>query len=395
MFANSQFDFQLNGGTRLPLWLASLALLACSAEPPTGGAGGAGGTGPSNCIPTSGAGAADVLAVSVSSALGGAPRKGDAIDLTHEIDNKGPGVAEVVVTPYLDSQRFTEFSGIPLGSTRAPLCRGANRVTVRGGPFLTREDGKAQFAIGSGAYTVPRVRLAPTGQNTTTDSSFDGATFNVATSTALLVPVVYDARYFSQITGNPSTTPEDYLRAAFTRQNEIFTPSGSDPDGAGSYQTFPGGFDQMMNVRHVFRSFPGFPGESTTTEGWCEDAAAYARTVLGMGAAWNSQPAGTRPERHGFDYLIALTPDLGGGVTCGWLDVQVSSLINRDLARQHVIAVHETGHVFGAPHCDDVGNGSGGSLQGYVMCSGEKHPHYPTSFVWHSTSRARMSTHWN
>lgn len=57
--------------------------------------------------------------------------------------------------------------------------------------------------------------------------------------------------------------------------------------------------------------------------------------------------------------------------------------------------MHETGHVFGAPHCDDVGDGSGGPLQGFVMCSGEKHARYPSQFVWHSTSRASMSAHWD
>jgi hypothetical protein len=151
----------------------------------------------------------------------------------------------------------------------------------------------------------------------------------------------------------------------------------------------------MLDVRHLFHSLPGFPGERTTADGWCEDAAAYAEQVLGMQERWDSRPAGTRPERHGFDYLIALTPDMGGGVTCGWLDVQVSSLINHDVDRQQVVAVHESGHVFGAPHCDDVGNGAGGSLQGYVMCSGEKHPHYPSAFVWHSTSKAKMHPHWD
>jgi hypothetical protein len=149
----------------------------------------------------------------------------------------------------------------------------------------------------------------------------------------------------------------------------------------------------VLNVRHLFRAFPGFPGENTTTEGYCEDATAYGTKALGLSAPWSSQPQGTRPERHGFDYLMALSPDMGGGVACGWLDVQVSSLINKDIDRQQVIAVHETGHLFGAPHCDDVGNGSGGSLQGYVMCSGEKHAHYPEAFVWHSTSRAMMNSH--
>ena len=73
-------------------------------------------------------------------------------------------------------------------------------------------------------------------------------------------------------------------------------PSGADPDGAGSYESYPGGFDEMMNVRHLFRAFPGFPGEDTTSEGWCEDATAYAKQVLGLAANWGSQPAETRPD---------------------------------------------------------------------------------------------------
>lgn len=149
----------------------------------------------------------------------------------------------------------------------------------------------------------------------------------------------------------------------------------------------------MMGVRHVFRGFAGFPGETTTDQGWCEDAAAYGKTSLGMIADWTG--SGTLAGRHGFDYLIALTPHMGGGVACGWLDVQVSGLINDDVDRQQVIAVHESGHLFGAPHCDDVGDGSGGPLQGYVMCSGEKHDNYPANFVWHSTSIAVMSSHWD
>jgi hypothetical protein len=108
-----------------------------------------------------------------------------------------------------------------------------------------------------------------------------------------------------------------------------------------------------------------------------------------------AQSGNSHPDHHGFDFALGLTPDMGGGVTCGWLDVQVGSFINRDADRQEIVLIHETGHMFGAPHCDDVGNGSGGSLQGYVMCSGEKHANYPGQFVWHSTSRAAMGNHWD
>jgi hypothetical protein len=108
---------------------------------------------------------------------------------------------------------------------------------------------------------------------------------------------------------------------------------------------------------------------------------------------WTS--AGTVPAQHGFDLALGLTPDMGGGVNCGWLDVSVGSFIDRDADRQEIVLVHETGHMFGAPHCDDVGDGEGGPLQGYVMCSGEKHANYPEQFVWHSTSRAAMMNHWD
>jgi hypothetical protein len=149
----------------------------------------------------------------------------------------------------------------------------------------------------------------------------------------------------------------------------------------------------MLGVRQLFRTFPGFPGENVTEQGWCEDVGAYAAQVLGMQTGWTI--AGTDPSHHGFDFAMGLTPDMGGGVNCGWLDVSVGSFIDRDVDRQEVVLVHETGHMFGAPHCDDVGDGEGGPLQGYVMCSGEKHANYPRQFVWHSTSRAAMSNHWD
>jgi hypothetical protein len=34
----------------------------------------------------------------------------------------------------------------------------------------------------------------------------------------------------------------------------------------------------------------------------------------------------TNPDHHGFDTLSALTPNLGGGATCGWLGTEVLRL---------------------------------------------------------------------
>jgi hypothetical protein len=268
------------------------------------------------------------------------------------------------------------------------LTRGARRR-----PVLSDDARGKHYALGRGDYVVSGVSVASTGAAPVTDRAFTGGAFTVGASTAVLVPVLYDQRYFSQITGFTGT-PAEYMAQAYSRPNQVFTPSSAaDPDGAGRYREFPMGFDEMMNVRHLFRLFPGYAPRADTLTAWCESAGAYARTALGLTAVWTGQ--GTRPDHHGFDYLIGLTPDMGGGVACGWLDIQVSSFINRDIDRQQVIAVHESGHIFGAPHCDDVGDGSGGGLQGYVMCAGEKHPRYPGQFVWHSTSTAVMRPHWD
>jgi hypothetical protein len=178
------------------------------------------------------------------------------------------------------------------------LTRGAERR-----PVLSDDARGKHYALGRGDYVVSGVAVAAAGGGApVVDRAFTGGAFTVGASDAVLVPVVYDQRDFTQIAGFTGT-PAAYMARAYSRPNQIFTPaSAADPDGAGSY---------------------------------------------------------------------------------------------RDIDRQQVIAVHESGHIFGAPHCDDVGNGSGGALQGYVMCAGEKHARYPGQFVWHSTSTAVMKPHWD
>jgi hypothetical protein len=334
-------------------------------------------------------GTIDVVSVSVSGPQG-APRKGDELTVTLTLNNAGVEGVSAGLTVLLDSLRFDDFRAVPLATGEVLACPGETTVTLRGGPFLSDASNR-QFALGSGDYHIAGVVLAQ-GQSSSEDRDFAGADFNMATSNVLLVPVLYNHGYFEQIEGD-FASPEAYLTDAFTRPNEVFTPTTGDPDGPGDYQGFPGGFDEMMGVRHVFKSFPGFDGKFDSGENWCYGAMDYASQVLGLKARWTGR--GTRSDQHGFDYVIALSSNMGGGVAWSPYDVQVSGFINRDVDRQQVIAVHESGHVFDSPHCDNVGNGSGGSLQGYVMCSGEKHEHYPTQFVWHIESRKTMSSRWN
>ena len=334
----------------------------------------------------------DILSATVTGPTGAAPLKGDRLTVELHVKNTGTDAGRVRLTVLVDSARFSDFSHVPLGSVDVTAASGESDVTVSGGPFLTDVSQHKEYALGRGNYTLS-VRLEREGQKPVLDEQLEGAAFTLGASDALFGVVVYDQRYFDEIQGFTGT-PQEYLERAYSRPNQVFTPRNpADPDGAGTFQDFPEGFNQMLGVRQLFRIFPGFPGEAVTDQGWCEDVGAYAAQVLGMVEGWTS--AGTVPTHHGFDFALGLTPDMGGGVNCGWLDVSVGSFIDRDADRQEIVLVHETGHMFGAPHCDDVGDGEGGPLQGYVMCSGEKHANYPQQFVWHSTSRAAMMNHWD
>ena len=334
----------------------------------------------------------DVVSLAVTGPGGTAPRKGDDLTITLTLHNAGSEGAMVEASLLLDGLRFDDFRAVPWAHGEVMACPGDTQLTLSGAIFLTDTANNRQFAIGTGDYHVPSVQLRA-GESLVTDSAFEGADFKVATSNALLVPVLYNQAYFDEIEGQWES-PEAYLREAFTRRAEIFTPTSGDPDGPGNFVTYEGGFDEMMGVRHVFKAFLGFDGSFDSGENWCYGAMDQAAQTLGLRQRWTG--GGTRADQHGFDYVIALSSKMGGGVAWQPYDVQVSGFINRDVDRQEVIAVHESSHVFGAPHCDDVGNGEGGSLQGYVMCSGEKHEHYPSAFVWHSTSIAAMSAaRWN
>lgn len=147
----------------------------------------------------------------------------------------------------------------------------------------------------------------------------------------------------------------------------------------------------MMNVKHLF--YPVMTqnvSEFDLDEGMCEKATALAGETLGLKEAWQG-PTGTQAGNHGFDYLMALTPDSFGGVACSLTNVQISGLFDFDLTvdRAQIVLIHETSHLFGSPHCDP--------LQSYVMCAGEKHSKYVSQgiYVYHIDSKNQMSNRWD
>lgn len=324
-----------------------------------------------------------VVSVAASNTDGTAPIKGDALRLRLTLRNDAGHSGFVTVTPRIRSKRFTDFTEVPLGSLEVHLAAGeVKQVTVEGGPFLEDTARGKRYALGRGGYSVSSVRLTCASGVAATRLAFAGRDFNVGASNTVFTVVVYDQQYLNKI--RYVAGPERYMEQAFTRLCEVFTP---DAPGSttGAYQSFPGGFDQMMDIQQLFRCFPGFAA-SSAAGGFCEQADAYARRVLGLTRDWDIGSAPTDPDHHGFDILVGLTQNFGGGATCGWLGTQVSGLFDFDLSlnRSQIIVVHEMGHIFGSPHCDP--------LQGYVMCAGEKHPHYVQRgiFVWHKVSRDAM-----
>jgi hypothetical protein len=317
---------------------------------------------------------ANVIAVKVTGPGGAPPVKGEPLHVTLTVKNTGTGAGTVAFTPRVTSARFTDFTDVPLGEVSVQLePTSTTDATLVVGPFL--EDGGDHYALGRGDYTV----------------EVDGveAAFVIAASDAVFDVVLYDADYFTAIKW--SGTPEEFVRTANTRAAELFTPS-SQGSSNGTYKALPGGFDELMRIEQHVLALEGLTA-SEAAGGFCEQVAAQARTALGLTRDWDideSQPAHTDVDHHGFDLLIGLTPDMGGGAACGWLGVQVSGVFGFDLSleRSQIILVHETGHLFGAPHCDP--------LQGYVMCAGEKHDRYKNGgvFVWHQVSRDAMTNRW-
>jgi hypothetical protein len=363
-----------------------LAVLAVACDDPAASADADAhpGSQPDASLPSYGQAELDVVALAVDTPDGQPATKGSPLRIHLTVKNRGKQAGSAVLVPHLTSRRFNDFVGVPLPALEVEVAAGAEAtVSTEIGPFLASPDGGKRWALGAGDYTFDAVLVSRPGEAQVIDVAFAGAAFVIAPSNVVFTAVTYDPAYFVRIgwTGDVET----FLREAYRRPSEVYHPAD------GSYTAYPGGFDEILGIEQQFDVVAGLAATSSAG-GYCEQVASHAKGAFGLPRSWDIDERAdhTDPDHHGYDMLVGLTPAMGGGAACGWLGVQVSSLFDFDLSidRAQIVLVHESGHLFGAPHCDPE--------QGYVMCAGERHAHYQDDgvFVWHESSVAAMRNLW-
>lgn len=286
--------------------------------------------------------------------------------------NNGSVDGEVKFTPTLTSNVFAEFDNVSLGTQNVKIPAGKSVKIFFDVPvFLQDPATQENFAIGAGRYEVR--------------STFEfgkekrqGKTwfFYVGDSNAVLTLVLYEKNYF-QSGDAVGANPEAWMKETFTRKSSLYDPATKQK------KVYAGGFDEMMNIRHMFKmaeiSLADLPPNTQRPD----QVKLLATKWLGKSSFWNN--AITRENRHGYDYAIGLFNAGFGGVQIGKVTAVSNGIPgDRSKGRMQILIAHESGHLFGAPHCNPE--------DGYVMCSGEHNAAYKTDkeFVWHKSSFDRM-----
>ena len=327
--------------------------------------------------------------LSVSNTMNAKPAKGDTVVLSLTLKNSGSLPGKVKVTPILTSRRFNDYANVRLPSQTVNVMAGETKgSSISIPPFFRDEVSKKEYALNRGNYSLA-FDFEPEGGAKKTINDLAGRDFEIAQSNVVFTAVYWDQSYFDKMKYTGGV--EKYLKETFTRKGENLKPSQKDGT-TGTFVPYPNGFDEMMKIRTMFKTFDGFKlGSTSDGVGILKQVEAYGKTRLGLQKDFQGTgcESFTHVDNHGYDMEIGLSRDGFGGIAwvCG--NTQASGVFDGDpsVGRSQMVLIHETGHNFGAPHCDPI--------QGFIMCSGEKHDHYRQggSFVWHQNSLDDMKKH--
>ncbi|RYZ52432.1 MAG: hypothetical protein EOP07_19630 [Proteobacteria bacterium] len=312
----------------------------------------------------------NMLSMTVTNSSGAAPKKGDALKVTVKFENKGAKSGELKLNPFLTGSRFTDFENVPLSTVSNSLKGGEKKDIVFEIPNLIENPANSmRFALSRGGYKL-NVQMEFEGKKVDMTKPQE---FEIAKGPGVFTLVLYDKRYFT-IGGAKGQDAEKWVVETMTRKGSVYDQNSK------TKKIYAGGFDEMMGVKHIVKGVDQLDSTDDGSDVF-DKPEALATKWLGLSKKWD-HGSGPGTNKHGYDYFIALDYDYWGGVAFG--AAQVSGIGDETKDRMQVILVHESGHVFGAPHCDPI--------QGYVMCSGEKHEDYKKSgeFVWLDDSRNAM-----
>lgn len=322
--------------------------------------------------------------VAVTNASGAKPLKGDSVLIKLTLKNGGTVGGSVKVTPILSSKRFTDYENVRLPSQDVKLeGEEAKEASFTLEPFFRNEANKKEYALNRGGYKLS-FEIEGNGIEKKVIDNVAGKDFDVQKSNVVLTAVFWSRSYFDKVKYTGGVMK--WMQETFTRKAEIMTPTT--PGGTtGSFQTFNKGFDEMMGVRTKFKAFEGFALDRNldfSGSGILHQVEAYGKKALGLQKDFQGRAcdAMTHVDNHGYDMAIGLDKDGFGGIAWRCGNVSANGVFDGDptVGRTQMVLIHEVSHNYGAPHCDPI--------QGFLMCSGEKHERYKNggSFVWHKDS---------
>jgi hypothetical protein len=319
--------------------------------------------------------------VKIQSPSGGKPTKGEPLHIVINLKNLSLAAGNVKITPILTALDYDDFSAVTLSAQSVAVEASATKQAKIAIPvFFENSLNKKQYALNRGQYKLS-INLEVPNQKTLVIAELPSLQFEVSDSNVVFTAVLWEQSFLDK--QQYKGTIEKYLEETWSHPSEVFAPTTKNGD-FGYAIAYPDGFNQITNTRTLFKAFKGFDVVETGSVDYLKEVGQRSQKALGLTGsfAYADCPVFTHKQNHGFDIAAGLSANEFGGIgfICGNMLASGMTSDDRSEKATKIILIHETGHNYGADHCDP--------LSTYVMCSGEKHDAFKSKglFVWHQNS---------